>query len=80
MTASIHETARVCVERVRSCPAVESENTESHDGGASPRRGPVRSTGRFRTATTTNYTLRLVCSSSRRETNFKISYLRGVST
>ena len=69
---TVRETARVCVDGGRKCGAVAVENTESHDGAATPPRGRVLCTRRDRYTTTTYYTLGLVSSSIGRECTLSI--------
>jgi len=68
--------ARVCVTPLREWGGVVRRNGESPDGAASPPRGRGRRPRHYRSTTTTNYILELVCSSSGRESNHNLR-LRG---
>lgn len=74
--AAGHTPHRVCV-CGRSAPKVwgggGQVSTKPQDGGARPRRGRGLRPRRFRLRTTTNYILVLVCSSSGRENNSKVT-------
>jgi hypothetical protein len=69
--------ARVCVDAAKQSGAVAVEDTESHDGAATPPRGRVRRTRQDRPPTTTNYILGLVSSSRGRETNPNLTLRAG---
>lgn len=74
--AAGHTPRGVCV-CGRSAPKVWGEGgparTKPQDGGARPRRGRGLRPRRFRLRTTTNYILVLVCSSTGRENNSKVT-------
>ena len=71
------EAARVCVAAVRSCKAVSGERSEPQEGGALPRLGRGLCPRLSATATTTIYTLVLVCSSKGRESNLSVHNSAG---
>lgn len=71
-------TACVCVDGGGQSGAVAVENTESHDGAATPPRGRGLRPRRDRSTTTTYYTLGLVSSSIGRESTISIHTAAGV--
>jgi hypothetical protein len=75
--SSTRRTACVCVERAELCVGAKAERAESHDGAASPPRGPVLRTGQRVPHTTTNYTLVLFISSKGRESNLNLTLMLG---
>jgi hypothetical protein len=73
------ETARVCVGGRRSCASPSGWKGESQDGAATPPRGRGLRPRHFRTRTTTNYILEIVCSSNVRETKRNLTLAEVVA-
>jgi len=71
--------ARVCVDGGKECGGGSGGESESHDGAATPPRGRGLRPRQAATTTTTNYILSLVCSSSGRASNAKVTLRSGWS-